>query len=193
MTFVSYIALDAHYLNLITPETVSRNVVLLNSVIGVIMGTGGLSFFLFILLRHNDKSDDKKLYNQETTDDNETKYLYTRLLKDLSKGEGHGKVGYVLFHYREKGKCSIVGYISRLYFTLMEYISTLMLCIEYLRDAHPIWGIVTIVIPFLPGIEWHSYKELVGPRHKLTWFLSSFLFPFTVIASRVSKYDYKLG
>ena len=28
----------------------------------------------------------------------------------------------------------------------MEYISTLMLCIEYLKDAHPIWGIVTIVI-----------------------------------------------
>ena len=79
MTFVSYIALDAHYLNLITPETVvSRNVVLLNSVIGVIMGTGGLSFFLFILLRHDHKTEDKKLYNQETTDDDETEYLYTR-------------------------------------------------------------------------------------------------------------------
>ena len=67
-------------------------------------------------------------------------------IQDLSKGKGRGKVRYVLYHYREKGKCSIVGYISRLYFTLMEYISTLMLCIEYLRDDHQIWGIVTIVI-----------------------------------------------
>ena len=56
--------------------------------------------------------------------------------------------------------------------------------LNYLSSGNPIWGVVTLIIPFLPGIEWHSMKGLKG-SHRLTWFLSSLFFPATVMASRV--------
>ena len=70
--------------------------------------------------------------------------------------------------------------------SLWDYFLTLTLGHNYLSSGHTIWGVVTLAIPFLPGIEWHSMKGLKGGSHRLTWFLSSLFFPVTVVASRVS-------
>ena len=45
------------------------------------------------------------------------------------------------------------------------------------------WAIVTMIIPFLPGIEWYS-RDLKG-QHRLLWFFYSLFFPFTVVGFRV--------
>ena len=71
--------------------------------------------------------------------------------------------------------------------SLVDYGSTLNLGLNYLSSGHTIWGVLTLVIQFLPGIEWHSQRDLRG-RHRLMWFLSSFFFPLTVMGSRVSTF-----
>ena len=71
--------------------------------------------------------------------------------------------------------------------SLVDYGSTLNLGLNYLSSGHTIWGVLTLVIQFLPGIEWHSQRDLRG-CHRLTWFLSSFFFPLTVMGSRVSTF-----
>ena len=69
-------------------------------------------------------------------------------------------------------------------FSVYEYYSTLVLGLDYMSSGDTIWGVVTLIIPFLPGIEWHSRSDLMG-THRLTWLLSSIFFPLTVIVSRV--------
>ena len=71
--------------------------------------------------------------------------------------------------------------------SLWDYGTTLSLGLNYLSSGHTIWGVLTLVIQFLPGIEWHSQRDLRG-CHRLTWFLSSFFFPLTVMGSRVSTF-----
>ena len=82
---------------------------------------------------------------------------------------------------------TVVGFFSgfiALGFSVYEYYSALVLGLDYMSSGDTIWGIVTLIIPFLPGIEWHSRSDLKG-THRLTWLLSSIFFPLTVIVSRV--------
>ena len=82
---------------------------------------------------------------------------------------------------------TVVGFFSgfiALGLSVYEYYSALVLGLDYMSSGDTIWGIVTLIIPFLPGIEWHSRSDLKG-THRLTWLLSSIFFPLTVIVSRV--------
>merc|ERR1711962_1246348 len=38
--------------------------------------------------------------------------------------------------------------------SLWDYFWTLKMGLNYLSSGDPIWGVVTLIIPFLPGIEW---------------------------------------
>ena len=69
-----------------------------------------------------------------------------------------------------------------LFSPLMEYVITLMLGWTLFSEVRA-WAIVTIIIPFLPGIEWYS-RDLKG-QHRLLWFFYSLFFPFTVVGFRV--------
>ena len=75
-------------------------------------------------------------------------------------------------------------YIWNFALSMLDYFLTLNSGLAYISSGNIIWGLVTWVIPFIPGIEWHSQRGLKG-SHRLTWFLSSIFFPLTVMGSRV--------
>ena len=81
--------------------------------------------------------------------------------------------------------------VFRIYFALQdlglsiyEYFTILVLGLNLRSSNNPIWATVTLAIPFLPGIEWHSKTHLKG-THRLRWLLYSLFFPFTVLYFRV--------
>ena len=69
-----------------------------------------------------------------------------------------------------------------LFSPLMEYVITLMIGWTLFSEVRA-WAIVTMIIPFLPGIEWYS-RDLKG-QHRLLWFFFSLFFPLTVVGFRV--------
>ena len=68
--------------------------------------------------------------------------------------------------------------------SIYEYFTILVLGLNLRSSNNPIWATVTLAIPFLPGIEWHSKTHLKG-THRLRWLLYSLFFPFTVLYFRV--------
>ena len=68
---------------------------------------------------------------------------------------------------------------------IFENISATALEYVFSCNTEPkrLYGVTTLLIPFLPGIQW--YSSLRTKKHKLGKFITSLLFPFFMVAFKV--------
>ena len=67
-----------------------------------------------------------------------------------------------------------------------DVLSDEMLGVEFLLDQQPIFGILTILLTFLPGLNFYRYKKnMVGRKYTITWIFACLFFPITFLISKV--------
>ena len=141
-------------------------------VMNMIVVAGVVSFAIFEWQRHCDMTPEQE--SLESREEGEC--LFDKVLDECkNRTRPFGPAGTVAGFFNG----SLAFGLS-----VLEYFSALTLGLGYISSGDSIWGVVTLIIPFLPGVEWHSRSDLAG-SHRLTWLLSSILFPLTVIISRV--------
>ena len=68
-----------------------------------------------------------------------------------------------------------------------DVISDEMLGVQYLRDQKPVFGILTILLTFIPGIKFYRYKKvMVKDKFNTAWFFACLFFPLTFLISKVT-------
>lgn len=144
----------------------------INSVLCVAFSSGTLSLIIFFAQRS--KKNSIKETHEETNSkplNPESDQLFDRALTAIKENKHPGiafwrrlsDVVFVLFDY---------GYEVSHFYALLP--------------TDPIWSGVGLLLNFLPGLQLHSYKHLGGRNQRLSWFLASLFFPFTVVLSRVN-------
>ena len=132
--------------------------------------------------QNREKSEDVESANERQTQENsDGESLLDKILiqwNDVRKDLGHHICKAPTTHLQ------LCQGVWGLFSPLMEYVITLMIGWTLFSEVRT-WaiGIVTMIIPFLPGIEWYS-RDLKG-QHRLLWFFYSLFFPFTVMGFRV--------
>ena len=174
MIFMLIIGLNANFTKILFPVELEENIFSLNCILIVTLITGLLSFTMFFAQRSRTEEKSEK-YDKEVRKPCPKK-LFDNVLEDIKQPSFSCcskkmvrrwmDVVFVLFDYPLK------------FYILFERINA--------NSENPIGDTLELLLCFLPGLEWYSYKHLFGDHHRLTWFLASFFFPFFVMGSRVS-------
>ena len=67
--------------------------------------------------------------------------------------------------------------------TVFDLVTDFSLGVEHWNNGKQFLGMLTMAIPFLPGIQWYA---TVKTEYKLSRFLSSLFFPVFMVAFKVS-------
>jgi hypothetical protein len=153
--------------NLLGPLTFKESVLI------AAMLSGVLSFAVFFVQRGRAALDDDNDNNEDEHEDN----LFEKALR----------MDRVQSTRKEKQRKYIIGVVN-VSLSWADYWTRILTFLEFWKSGDNIWASVTLLIPFLPGLEWYNNRQLVGPQHRLHWFLASLFFPFFVVGSRVSKF-----
>jgi len=159
-----------HGTDFIFPREHRYNLVFISTSIAGIC-SGILSFALFFLSRTREEKEAHPVPDQEARAMNPQQMLFEKALEDI----GQGNVQQSEFRRDFSGLYVCLD----LPFSIWNSFKIAVI------QGDPIWGVVGLLIDFLPGLEWHSRKDLVGPQNRLNWFLSSLFYPGFVFWSRV--------
>ena len=108
--------------------------------------TGILSFALFFLSRTRQEKETHLVLNQEETSASSQKMLFEKALEDRGQDALHSE-------FRRD--------FSGLW-VFMDYTPVCTASLKHFLEEDPIWGALCLLISFLPGMAWHSRKDLVS-------------------------------
>ena len=67
-----------------------------------------------------------------------------------------------------------------------DVISDEMVGVQFLTSQEPVFGILTILLTFLPGLRFYGYKKkMSGKKYSIAWFFACLFFPLTFLISKV--------
>ena len=140
-----------HDTDYIFPREHRYNLVFIStSIIGAC--AGALSFVLFSLSRTTEEKE--SALNQEAR----ALIPQTRLFERALEDRGQGNV------LQSEFRKDFTGL-----FILLDFPLSVWSAMKTVYYGDPIWGVVTLLTDFLPGLEWHSRKDLVSLTKSYYW------------------------
>ena len=76
-----------------------------------------------------------------------------------------------------------IGLVISVFPSVLDLVTDFQLGVDHWNNGNLVIGMLTIAIPFLPGIQWYT---TITTEYKLTRFLSSLFFPVFLVAFKVS-------
>ena len=145
-----------HGTDFIFPREHGYNLVFISTSIAGIC-SGILSFALFFLSRTREEKEAHPVPDQEARAMNPQQMLFEKALEDI----GQGNVQQSEFRRDFSGLYVCLD----LPFSIWNSFKIAVI------QGDPIWGVVGLLIDFLPGLEWHSRKDLVSSIkiYMLSW------------------------
>ena len=154
----------------LSSDTVTRNKIVFTIVLIVCISSGIISFVMFHVQQNCTNKKQHMFSDEQVKLPDKVRWNLWSIAKETStrsiereKTKQHKK--------RNQGKVKKISLaLKDLILTGFEYGNILRESFVWNMLGHPIWATVNILVTFLPGIEWYSFK-----RHQVPGKLSNFV------------------